>query len=77
MNKQINSVFNRNSILMKYALISILILSMHTAFAQKEEPWLHFTPPMGQSNGKYIVLIGGDEAYRSEESLPMLAKFFS
>jgi hypothetical protein len=50
---------------------------MHTAFAQKEGPWIHFSPPAGQSNGKYIVLVGGDEAYRSEESLPMLAKILA
>jgi len=72
-----NTTLNRNSIFMKYFLTSILILSMHTAFAQNEGPWLHFSPPAGQSNGKYIVLVGGDEAYRSEESLPMLAKILA
>ncbi len=30
-----------------------------------------------QSNGKHIVLIAGDEEYRSEESAPMLAKILS
>jgi len=77
MNTQINSLLNINAIMMKLALLSLLILSMQTAFAQKEGPWLHFSPPAGQSNGKYIVLIGGDEAYRSEESLPMLAKILA
>jgi len=77
MKKQINSVLNRNSILMKYSLTGILILCVHTAFAQKEGPWLQFSPPAGQSNGKHIVLVSGDEAYRSEESLPMLAKILA
>jgi len=72
-----NTILNINSILMKYFVTSILILSMHTAFAQKEGPWLHFSPPVGQNNGKNIVLISGDEAYRSEESLPMLAKILA
>ncbi len=31
----------------------------------------------GSSNGKKIVLIGGDEEYRSEESLPQLARILS
>ncbi len=77
MNSQLNSAFNRNPILIKYAIIGILIFTMHSAFAQKEGPWLHFSPLVGQSNGKYIVLVGGDEAYRSEESLPMLAKILA
>ena len=45
--------------------------------AQEEGPWLHFQPPADLANGKYIVLVAGDEAYRSEESLPMLAKILS
>ncbi len=36
---------------------------------------LEFQPPAG--NGKLIVLLAGDEEYRSEESLPMLAKILS
>lgn len=77
MNTPMNTILNSNSILTKYTLIGILILTIQTAFAQKEDPWIHFSPPAGQSNGKYIVLVGGDEAYRSEESLPMLAKILA
>ena len=33
--------------------------------------------PHGKPNGKNIVLISGDEEYRSEESLPQLAKILS
>ncbi|HEY1009033.1 MAG TPA: ThuA domain-containing protein [Daejeonella sp.] len=77
MNKQANPFLNRSSIFMKYVLTGILILCMHVASAQKTGPWLQFSPPAGQANGKHIVLIGGDEAYRSEESLPMLAKILS
>ena len=31
----------------------------------------------GPGKGKHIVLISGDEEYRSEESAPMLAKILS
>ena len=33
--------------------------------------------PAGQPKGKHIVLLAGDEEYRSEEALPMLAKILS
>src|SRR3954463_14226944 len=33
--------------------------------------------PAGKPAGKHIVLISGDEEYRGEESLPMLAKILS
>ena len=33
--------------------------------------------PHGKAKGKNIVLISGDEEYRSEESLPQLAKILS
>src|SRR5690606_11295592 len=59
------------------ALLTVLIFNLQPVCAQEDGPWLHFQPPAGQSNGKYIVLVSGDEAYRSEESLPMLAKILS
>jgi hypothetical protein len=40
------------------------------------EPFLVFQPH-GHAKGKNIVLISGDEEYRSEESLPQLAKILS
>ena len=36
--------------------------------------WISFAGWQGPGNGKHIVLISGDEEYRSEEALPMLAK---
>lgn len=38
---------------------------------------LVFEPAEGTANGKHVVLISGDEEYRSEESCPMLAKILS
>ena len=39
--------------------------------------WLDFTPTSGANNGKKIVLVSGDEEYRSEEMLPQLAHILS
>jgi type 1 glutamine amidotransferase len=52
-----------------FAFLSGLLL--HAA-----EPFLVFQPH-GHAKGKNIVLISGDEEYRSEESLPQLAKILS
>lgn len=34
-------------------------------------------PPAGEAKGKHIVLLSGDEEYRSEEAMPALAKILS
>ena len=39
--------------------------------------WLKFKGDDGPGNGKQIVLIAGDEEYRTEESCPMLGKILS
>ncbi len=41
------------------------------------ETSLVFEPKPGPGQGKHVVLIAGDEEYRSEEALPMLAKILS
>jgi glucose/arabinose dehydrogenase/azurin len=38
---------------------------------------INYPPKAGPSQGKHIVLITGDEEYRSEEGLPMLGKILS
>jgi hypothetical protein len=38
---------------------------------------LVFNPPGGDSKAKHVVLVAGDEEYRTEESMPMLAKILS
>lgn len=39
--------------------------------------WVTYEGREGPGNGKHIVLISGDEEYRSEESFPMLGKILS
>ena len=54
-----------------------LILNIQPAGAQQGQDWISFEPADGPGNGKHIVLISGDEEYRSEEALPMLAKILA
>jgi hypothetical protein len=58
-------------------LFSLFVfLSGPTLLLYAAEPFLVFQPH-GHAKGKNIVLISGDEEYRSEESLPQLAKILS
>ncbi|MEO7599930.1 MAG: ThuA domain-containing protein [Opitutus sp.] len=51
---------------------------MLTAFAAPSPSWLEFSGAANQpGSGHRVVLISGDEEYRSEESMPMLAKILS
>ena len=45
--------------------------------AQQPEQWVTYTGDTGPGKGKHIVLISGDEEYRSEEALPMLAQILA
>ncbi|MEW4454420.1 hypothetical protein AB1L30_17225 [Bremerella sp. JC817] len=57
------------------ALIAMVILPCSMVSAN--ESVLSFDGGEGHGKGKKIVLISGDEEYRSEEALPMLAKILS
>ena len=57
-----------------------LLLAL-TAFAftavAADPQWITFDGQAGPGKGKHIVLLAGDEEYRSEEALPQLAKILS
>ena len=55
---------------------ALLFVTSTTTFAH-ELDHLVFEPPADSANGKHVVLISGDEEYRSEESCPMLGKILS
>lgn len=45
--------------------------------ALADQPWVVFEGKEGPGQGKHIVLVSGDEEYRSEEALPQLAKILA
>src|SRR5215467_3947186 len=45
--------------------------------AKAADPWVVYQDGVGPGKGKHIVLINGDEEYRSEEALPQLAKILA
>ncbi len=56
------------------ASLSLLMGTLATAAAQQ---WVVYKGTEGPGLGKQIVLISGDEEYRSEESLPQLGKILA
>jgi type 1 glutamine amidotransferase len=48
-----------------------------TAVCLAETPWVVFEGTDGLGKGKHVVLISGDEEYRSEETLPQLGKILA
>ena len=53
------------------------ILAAGAAAAASAQPTALSLPAAGAAKGKHVVLLAGDEEYRSEEALPMLAKILS
>ena len=64
--------------LLRRFLCSIaLIASCVLAHAADDLQWLTYAGGDGPGKGKRIVLIAADQEYRSEESMPMMAKILS
>jgi type 1 glutamine amidotransferase len=50
---------------------------MFVSTARADDPWVVYTGGEGPGRGKNVVLISGDEEYRSEEALPQLGKILA
>jgi hypothetical protein len=55
----------------------IVALSLSLCSLTQAADYLEFAPKAGPGDGKHVVLVAGDEEYRSEEAMPMLAKILS
>ncbi len=55
----------------------VTVLGLLTSSVRAADPWLVFEGGEGPGKGKHIVLVSGDDEYRSEEALPQLAKILS
>src|SRR6266700_2099788 len=61
---------------MKY-LAAAVILANVLAGALSARDWVVYEGKAGPGKGKHIVFVSGDEEYRSEEGLPMLARILA
>ena len=65
-----SSIFSRF-----FALLLLVACASANAFAA--DPWFTSEGASGPGKGKHIVMIAAEEAYRSEESMPMMAQILS
>ncbi len=56
---------------------SLWLLALTMSWLGAADAWLVLEGRAGAGRGKHIVLISGDEEYRSEEALPQLAKILA
>jgi Trehalose utilisation len=61
--------------MIRFALAAAAALLL--AAKPQENPWLVFEGGEGPGKGKHVVLLSGDEEYRSEETMPQLGKILS
>lgn len=60
--------------------LGMLLCGTVNALAQssgQDRPWVRYEGGEGPGEGRHIVLVSGDEEYRSEEALPMLGKILA
>ena len=63
---------------LKYFLLLLLIVfSSIASQSQTVKQWVEYNGFEGPGKGKNIVFVCGDEEYRSEEGLPMLAQILA
>lgn len=55
----------------------IAIVLAAACLSGREESWVVYEGGEGPGKGKHIVLVSGDEEYRSEEALPQLGKILA
>lgn len=60
-----------------YALLMVVLVCLWGRRVQAEESGVVYDGFEGPGSGKHIVLVSGDEEYRSEDSMPQLAKILA
>lgn len=58
-------------------VLIVLVLISLALPVKAADPWLEVAGGDGPGKGKKVVLVSGDEEYRSEEALPQLAKILA
>ena len=67
----------RESVLVVLVVLVLNLTAWLAAPTFGADPWVVYKGSDGPGQGKHVVLISGDEEYRSEEALPQLAKILA
>src|SRR5687768_16411325 len=73
----VNRQISYSQFVMRVSLLILFAFNCIGIKAQKSKTWVTYKGGAGAGQGKNIVLISGDEEYRSEEALPMLAQILA
>lgn len=60
-----------------FALLTVVLLGWSASAHAAEQLWVTYDGFDGPGKGKHVVLVSGDEEYRSEEILPHLGRILS
>jgi type 1 glutamine amidotransferase len=63
--------------MMFHWMAASLVVGAALSSAHAGDPWVVYQGSDGPGKGKHIVLVSGDEEYRSEEALPQLGKILA
>ena len=58
-------------------LVALTLAMLAVRPLRADDPWLEVAGAAGPGQGKHVVLVSGDEEYRSEEALTQLAKILA
>ena len=61
----------------RLAIALLAMIAFPLCQSRAAEPWLTIKGENGPGKGKHVVLVSGDEEYRSEQTLPQLAKILA
>ncbi len=59
---------------MKHLALALFLVAVP---APAQDPWVVYPGGEGPGQGKHIVFVTGEESYRSEESMPLMARILS
>ena len=65
---------------MRYKAIVLALglwVAVGPAVAAAQDPWVVYVGGEGAGKGKHIVFVTGEESYRSEESMPLMARILA
>ena len=57
--------------------MAVAACGLLSGLARADDRWITLPGGEGPGKGKHVVLVSGDEEYRSEEALPQLAKILA
>lgn len=66
----------RKTLIVRACIVALAVL-MYGGTLRAGVPWVVYKGAEGPGKGKHIVLVSGDEEYRSEEGLPQLGKILA